>query len=535
MKKNYISIALTLSALVLSSSCVDMDTAPMGSTITAGQKELAYQRNPDMVSAGVSGITAMFSVYGNAISTATSISHNDIGYPAIMMILDSRGMDFVGFDTGYNWFRRSLNYSDNLNSSDMTALIWNTIYNQLYATRLISSSIDPETEDPKLQFYLAQALAIRAFDYFTLAQTYQFTYKGNEDKPCVPVITELNADESALVGMARATVKDTYTQIMKDLDKAIALLENSTVKRSDKRYVSREVAYGIRARVNLVMQNYSAAASDAQTAIKDSDAKPSSIKDASMPTFKDITESDWMWGMLVAETDRVVTSGIVNWPSHMGSLNYGYASVGAWRLINKKLYNSIPATDVRKGWFLDANGASANLSFAQQAYVKSAGCPPYTQVKFAPYKNELGTSENANDIPLLRIEEMYLILAEAQAMGGNSSEGKKTLEDFVRAYRDPSYVCPAADAAGVQDEVWNQRRIELWGEGQSYFDVMRLKKPIDRRGGGYAAALVFNIQPTDPVLIYQIPRAEEQANPLINEEDYNPTSSTPSPVADTED
>lgn len=33
-----------------------------------------------------------------------------------------------------------------------------------------------------------------------------------------------------------------------------------------------------------------------------------------------------MWGIIISETDRVVTSGIVNWISHMGSFNYGYAN-----------------------------------------------------------------------------------------------------------------------------------------------------------------------------------------------------------------
>lgn len=52
------------------------------------------------------------------------------------------------------------------------------------------SSIPEDTEDPTLMYYRAQALAFRAFDYHVLAQYYQFTYIGNEDKRCVPVITE---------------------------------------------------------------------------------------------------------------------------------------------------------------------------------------------------------------------------------------------------------------------------------------------------------------------------------------------------------
>ena len=207
----------------------------------------------------------------------------------------------------------------------------------------------------------------------------------------------------------------------------------------------------------------------------------------------------------------------------MGSLNYGYASVGAWRCINKELFASIPASDVRKGWWLDETGYSANLNDEQADYAANeAGCPPYTQMKFGCYNNVTGTSINANDIPLMRVEEMYLILAEAQAMAGDPATGAATLENFVKTYRDPQYTCAAKEgqtltAELVQDKVWFQRRIELWGEGFSYGDIMRLKKGVDRRGAGFAEHLVFNIPAGDKILIYPIPQSEMERNPLIGE------------------
>ena len=266
-----------------------------------------------------------------------------------------------------------------------------------------------------------------------------------------------------------------------------------------------------------------------------------------------------MWGILIAETDRVVTSGIVNWISHMGSLNYGYASVGAWRRINPTLYQAINSTDARKGWFLDDTGVSSNLTEEQQDYLtKEAGAPAYTQVKFAPYKDEIYTGTNANDVPLMRIEEMYLILAEAQAMGGNPTAGKTTLETFVKTYRDPSYTCNASTAEGVQDAVWVQRRIELWGEGQSYFDLLRLRKGIDRASTAWKGVDKnmpnYNYQILDNAadeakaiqtvksgnggttgdiinyLIFQIPDDETESNPLINDTDNNLGTPTLTPV-----
>ncbi len=528
IKFNLIASALLSVALV---GCNDMDTAPMGSTVTSEQKENTVAQNPARLEASVSAIPSMFSQFGNIYS---SNNHHDFGYPAIMMLTDHRGMDLVSENSGYNWFSAGLTYSDIASTGQATNLIWGTMYKQIYAANQLIAVVDPNTTESASMFYLAQGLTIRAFDYFTLAQLYQHTYKDSGSKPCVPLILDTNADVVAVEGCARASVDTVYAQILADLNKAVSLLDATQMKRADKRYANAAVAYGLRARVNLVMNNWSAAAADATKAIELHAAEggqPYAMAEVSKPGFSVIEDASWMWGVLVAETDRVVTTGICNFPSHMGSLNYGYASVGAWRMVNKSLYNSIPASDVRKGWFLDANGASANLSADQQAYATENGLPAYTQVKFGCYNDELGTSTNANDIPLMRVEEMYLIKAEAEAMAGNPSAGAATLQAFVQTYRDPQYTITRTTAEDVQNAVWQQRRLELWGEGFSYQDIVRLKKNIDRRGGGFETAFVFNIAGGDDVLVYPIPNAEIEGNPKLDAS-TNPVLSKPEPVAD---
>ena len=523
---NYISAAFIFAGVAV--GCTKLDTEPLGSTVTSTQKQEVVAANPSMVSASVSGITAMFSVYMNV----TGSRHNDFGYPSIMLFMDTRGTDLVGLDIGYNWFGYGLDMmSDHRYTSLITETVWGTLYNQIYTANQVVSIMDPNTEDSVAQYYLAQALAIRAFDYFNLAQIYQHTYKGHESKPCVPLILDTNASQVAAEGCARNTVQEVYDQILKDINKAVELLEKTSETRPDKRYVNLAVAKGIRARVELVMQDYAAALKDASDVIASGEATPKPMDEAKKPTFKDMTEEDWLWGISIAETDRVVTSGIVNWPSHMGSLNYGYASVGAWRMVNKKLYNSIPASDIRKGWFLDGDSMSANLTAEQQAYVIENSIPGYAQVKFAPYKDELYTSTNANDIPLMRIEEMYLIKAECEAQTDDAAAAATTLAGLVATYRDPEFSVSASKTA-LLNEIAFQRRVELWGEGLTYFDILRYNKGFDRRGGGFEENFVFVIQPEDPILIYQIPNAEIQANKLISEADNNPGATTPTPVPD---
>lgn len=516
--------------------CNDLDTMPNGDIVTQYQKDEALARDPATVRANVTGIATMFSVLNNVFGGDV---HTDFGYPSVMLYLDSRGADMPSFNLGYNWYASSQDFSDISVTSRPTRLIWGTMYNQIYSVNLVTKNISEDTADPTLQFYLANALTFRAFDYFVLAQLYQFSYAGNEEKPCVPIITEANQDDAAAVGCPRSTVYDVYARILSDLNKAISLFESSGMARPDKRYADVNVAHGLRARVHLVMNSWAEAADDAAYVIENSDAYPYTLDEVSAPAFSNIADHSWLWGILISEQDEVTTSGIVNFPSHMGSLNYGYASVGAWRMINIRLYNMIPDTDVRKGWWLDEDGYSPNLlktynspnldaSLTALDYVKMLGCPSYTQVKFAPYKNELYTDMNACDVPLMRIEEMYLILAEAKAMSGDPGAASQLLQSFVSIYRNPAYVFSSADAGEVQQEVWTQRRIELWGEGMSYYDILRLNKGVDRRGGGFPAEWVYNVSAGDQALIYRIPQAEEQANPLLG--GNNPVATKPTPV-----
>lgn len=126
---------------------------------------------------------------------------------------------------------------------------------------------------------------------------------------------------------------------------------------------------------------------------------------------------------------------------------------------------------------------------------------------------------------------MYLIKAEGEAYTSLAT-GRQTLVDFVRTYRNPSFSCNPSDFKSFQDIVWNQRRMELWGEGLSYADLQRLQKPIDRRGGGFPTNFVINVSADDVVRIYDIPQSEIQRNPLIVDGTHGAVQ--PRPVPDYE-
>ena len=527
-------VALLGSAMLLTTSCSDLDTNPSGSTMSDGQLNEVLAQDPSKLKSEVSGMYANMIEYG-AITQWYGTGqprHYDFGYASTMMMMDASGQDEPSQVSGYNWYNKPLRFVDRTANSETTYFIWNQCYKNIKVANDVLKSVDLENLSDVAKSYVGQAYAMRAFEYFTLIQIYQFSYKGHEDAAGVPIVTEKTAEAEAN-NNPRAAVKDVYKQIMDDLNTAIDYLTDS---RSAKSEINRQVAYGLRARVNLVMQNWSDAAADAKKAAEG--YTPLSKDAAAAPGFNDVSASNWIWGNIVDESNYIVQSGILNFPSMMCSFTgNGYSPTYACRMINSKLWKEIPSTDVRKGWWIDENLNSPIINpkyvvhqedededgnvvkylavYNQTGDEVADITEPYTNVKFGAYKNQYGNDLNACDIPLMRVEEMILIQAEATAMGGNVEEGKRILENFVRTYRDPSYTCNATTAEGVQDAVWFQRRVELWGEGFSFTDLLRLKKPLDRTGANYEVSVRFKLPAESPIFLYLIPEDEENHNEAL--------------------
>lgn len=545
MKNKFKYIAAALVATASMSSCADLDTTFQGGYASTEQKEAVVAMNPEMAVAGVTGINAQMGKYNTVYN-----GHFDFGYPSIMLGLDLQTADMNCKYSGYNWFAWWQGFTSPTNIGTPANMAWYQMYKLIKIENDLAATLPADSEDEQIMFFRAQALASRSFDYWVLANLFQFNYKWHKDDLCVAIITDENSQDAAINGAPRATVADVFDQIMKDINEAIALLEKTTVTADQviadkpKRFVSKAAAYGLRARYNLTMGKYAEAAADAQKAISEFGGAPFSIAEAGRPAFYDMTDHNWMWGIAIGEQDRVVTSGIVNFPSFICSFSgNGYVSAGAWKACAEDLYKAIPASDVRKGWFLDANYTSKNLTSAENGYLSkyrgdySLGSDdtntlfPYTNVKYGGYQGVVGQTTNASDIPLMRVEEMYLILAEAQAMSSSADAGKTTLENFVKTYRNPSYTCSATTAEAVQEEVFQQRRIELWGEGLIYFDYMRLNKGINRLNSGCPDVFRYNIPAGDPVLIYCVPEDEFAANKGMAGQENNEGSSRPTPIA----
>jgi len=545
MKTKYKVLAIAFAGLSMT-ACNDLDTEPLGGTVTSEQKTDVVEERPEMAQAAVNALPEGIKAYLGNYSEFGAL-HTDFGVPSLNMMLDSRGTDMPSAALGNNWYSAALTMQDFGPRYFNNLLTWNTYYNMILSANNVALTIPGDAEDPELQYFRAQAVGFRAFCYMQMVQLYAFTYKTNANDPALPVITDANMNEAAQ-SCPLSTVAEVWDVVKTDLNEAIALLEsayNGGVKPTSKRYISLATAYGLRARANLVTTDWAGAAADAQKAIDTAKADglaPFSYERAAQATgFVNRNDVNMMWCATMEPTEDGATSTVISFASQMGPWSSnGYTSIGNYRCISNKLYAQISSADARKAWWLDGSAKAASTlpaayaDFVQNAKANglvSADLLPYTTVKFAAPNNEPGGTVSNLDYPLMRVEEMYLILAEAQGMQ-SAGTGAATLQSFVSTYRNPAYTCSAGSSEALQEEVWFQRRIELWGEGFSYFDIMRLGKGIDRRGCGFPAEFVFNVQPGDPVLIFDIPQTEQQGNPAIGTVTHG--AKVPTPVPDEE-
>ena len=429
---------------------------------------------------GVS-IQAIYNNWNYLLPTSTGniIDHMQVGFGGIMMLSDVMSNDMSLFMDGDPWkYDHQLEYGSE--QYVRARYVWDFFYRIIALSNQYLGALWESKDAAEYRPLVGQLYAFRGLSYFYLAQFFQHTYATSKDQPCVPIV--LTEYEDSI--HSRASVAQVFAQAEADLLQAEELLDNW--QRSNKGEIDQQVVQGLLSRLYLVMNEWVKAAEKAHAARQNADLF--NLNEVATENYLDLNNREAIWGLDVTEENSRIYASYQSWMSAQ-SVGYG-GQVGAFKLIDKKLFNSIPAADQRNALFY-SNDTQYDSQYG------SWTIPALANKKFKDVSNFLG------DVVYMRAAELYLNEIEALYMAGKKSEARSLFNEFILT-RNSNF-----NGSFNKDEIRKQRRIELWGEGFSYFDHRRWQMNLDRNYEGnnenaenYPVDIAWN----DAKWRYQIPR-----------------------------
>ena len=546
--------AAMVSPMLLTTSCIE-EVFP-----TSGVVQSQLDGNDKAIQALAWGMSSHL----NQVGTVDDSQAYDWGYASVMHARDVMIDDMPIAYSGYDWFQAWSTANDALNEQYMVCqFTWLYMCEQVLTANNTIRAVPRGTTDPELMGLRGAGLAFRAATYLDMARMYEFlpnNYQPNTNSYgndvrglTVPIVTEETTEEQSR-NNPRVTHEEMVKFILADLEEAVDLLKAGNPTAS-KLLPSLAVTYGLLARTYLwdatyhemgyehagagsASDLYKKAADYARLTITTSQATPTSQEEWLSTTngFNDMSVSSWMWAMKYSAEDRAVTSALLNWVSWMSNeTEFGYAIAGPYVQISKSLYDKISDRDFRKLSYVAPEGSplSGRESYIDPAFAEE-NFSEYFSLKFRPGSGNMTDNSIAcaTAVPLMRVEEMYLLEAEAQAHI-NASEGVRLLNDFMQRYRYNTYRCTAASTDEAVTEIILQKRIELWGEGLLFFDYKRLNLDITRyyNGTNYDnARALYNTSGRPAWMNYVIVRSEGNTNKGVLEYNNPPCGAQMSPV-----
>ena len=485
------------------SSCVNdwLDVAPSDGT----DADAALTSSSDLAAARTGMYAALkgnsnlvdyygqqFFVYGD-VHAGDDYQYNNLG-----------GSNRASFYYDMN-YQTASEFSSSISSSNVA---WKSPYivigraNRIIAAAEGGALSDAAEAKATIDQYAAEAKVLRALAHFDLVRIYGKPYTEDQGAslgvPLVTGVLESNAKP------ARSTVAEVYTQVVKDLTEAIS--SNALATETEPGYVSVWGAKAILSRVYLNMGDYANALSVAEDIIKISGAalwtRDQYFKawDASTPN-----ESEFLFRLNVAgSTDNNDLNGIGNLQQRDG-----YKEMVA----TKKFVDMLTSDpeDVRNDMFLPATAAKEVATYGTNG------------VYLNKLRGQGGNLRNVTIVPIIRLSEVYLTAAECAFRNNDKTKAVEYLNDLVK--NRTTTVASLATVDNITlERILIERRKELIGEGQRYFDALRNNETITRYTSeadkGWHKTLSKEAQSFNRdyfKAIAAIPQEEINANPNIKQ------------------
>lgn len=353
---------------------------------------------------------------------------------------------------------------------------WEKTYSKIKGCNVILDMLDEVDGNEKDKLNLrGQALAMRAFYYFTLVNLYGLPYNASgvdpANSPGVPLILESAVKDEFPV---RASVAEVYAQVESDLLEAAPLMEKYG-QQNYKMRVTDLFVHTLLSRLYLYMENWNQAILHADYVLQ---RKPGLLN---LSDYVSV-EEDWFG-------DETLTYDVVNGAVyHLNSpeLIWGYSSRAEY-----SVYFAAPEIGTSPAYCVSENlrqlyeNGDLRVEFFYQSYIVYMDWMTGTIIKAPNFGYKSPDESLAHPKKGMRVAEVYLNHAEANIQlylkDGNIQARDVALKDlnFLRSHRflAPYKEIKAEEVEDLLQFYREERRRELSFEDHRWYDLRRYGMP----------------------------------------------------------
>jgi len=387
------------------------------------------------------------------------------GADATWRISDLLVYDYNSFDSRDLSAVQQHNYSS-LYAKDIMEPMWGKFYNVIANINIILENIDVHASvfnsASELNWIKGELLALRAYVHFDLLRYYGLPWdEANLEKVTIPYVTSYSMEVTP-----QRTYRETVQMLLDDLTTAIELLADDPVTgvvsdtfdngvnaagywNNRAKHMNLYACKALLARVYLWQKDYTAAVATAKEVINSAfSCDLVSWVNPEEQVASDMLDSRKDWTFHTEHLFSLEITGLYN--NTMGSLIPGANNSKGFYLNPSFVESMFPTWD--QAGLEDIRGTAYMLRYAGNAYVS--------------YKlyGDSG-AKYRNLMPMIRISEMYYIIAEAAAIEGDEPAVREAL-DVVRHYR--GITDPLAEGSGIMTMVFLENAKEFLNEGQLF-------------------------------------------------------------------
>lgn len=393
-------------------------------------------------------------------------------------------------------------------SQGITTSFWRMSYRIVFGTNKIIDAIT-DGQGAAYDQLKGENYFLRALTYFNMVRVYgRPYYDNNATNLAVPL--SLNSLVDKDYKPKRNTVKEVYAQIISDLEKAAALM-NQPRTGNPNNYASKEAAWALLSRVYLYMGGAPTAPQNEYNA----KAVEYADKVIASPKYTLLQGTAYSTSFAIdSKTNKEYIFAFRHDDANGNKINEFVIARDVFGTTYQGEYAASPdymailtqnPADLRNNFITTENDKRITIADKSRKSVNK-----YNFQQIAPPGGFDFSAHSRSATPYLRLAEMYLNKAEALAKSGDNTNALIALNAVRTRALAPAWTTTTLAAANmtVFQAVLNERRLELAWEGHGSYDYFRNGLPMVRNYTDYSTNTPLTKEANDKTVIYPLPPSE---------------------------